>query len=111
MIIYGVNPVLEALRAKRVRAVRVADNAGGRVAEIVRAAEREGVDVRRVRPSELDRAAKGGVHQGVVAELETAAPLDIPDLLAGVTTPLLVVLDGVEDPQNVGAILRTVDAA
>jgi len=111
MIIYGINPILEALRAKRVRAVRVADNAGGRVAEIVRAAERDGIEVRRVRPAELDRAARGGVHQGVVAELAAAAPLDIPDLLTGAAAPLLVVLDGVEDPQNVGAILRTVDAA
>jgi 23S rRNA (guanosine2251-2'-O)-methyltransferase len=111
MLIYGINPVLEALRAKRVKGVRVADNASGRVGEIVRAAERDGVDVRRVRPAELDRAARGGVHQGVVAELASAAPLDIPDLLAGAATPLLVVLDGVEDPQNVGAILRTVDAA
>ena len=111
MIIYGINPVLEALRAKRVRALRVADNAGGRVAEILRAAERDGIDVRRVRPAELDRAARGGVHQGVVAELAAAAPLDIPDLLSDAATPLLVVLDGVEDPQNVGAILRTVDAA
>jgi 23S rRNA (guanosine2251-2'-O)-methyltransferase len=111
MLIYGINPVLEALRAKRVKGVRVADNASGRVGEIVRAAERDGVDVRRVRPAELDRAAGGGVHQGVVAELAAAAPLDIADLLAGAATPLLVVLDGVEDPQNVGAILRTVDAA
>jgi len=111
MIIYGINPILEALRAKRVRAVRVADNAGGRVAEIVRAAERDGIEVRRVRPAELDRAARGGVHQGVVAELVAAAPLDIADLLTGAAAPLLVVLDGVEDPQNLGAILRTVDAA
>ena len=111
MLIYGINPVLEALRAKRIKVVRVAENAGARVGEVVRAAEREGVDVRRVRPAELDRAARGGVHQGVVAELAAAVPLDIPDLIAGVATPLLVVLDGVEDPQNVGAILRTVDAA
>lgn len=111
MIIYGVNPVLEALRAKRVRVVRVADNAGARVGEIVRAAERDGVDVRRVRSGELDREARGGVHQGVAAELAPAAVLDIQDLLGGPSAPLLVVLDGIEDPQNVGAILRTVDAA
>jgi 23S rRNA (guanosine2251-2'-O)-methyltransferase len=111
MIIYGLNPVLEALRAKRVRLLRVSDQAGGRAAEIVRAAEREGIEVRRVRAAELDRASRGGVHQGVVAELEPAAALDIQDVLAGAATPLIVVLDGIEDPQNVGAILRTVDAA
>ncbi len=111
MIIYGINPVLEALRAKRVRLLRVVERASGRAGEIVRAAERDGVEVRRVSLTELDRASRGGVHQGVVAELVAVAPLDIQDLLAGTGTPLIVVLDGIEDPQNVGAILRTVDAA
>lgn len=111
MIIYGINPVLEALRAKRVRLLRIVERASGRAGEIVRAAERDGVEVRRVSVTELDRASRGGVHQGVVAELVAVAPLDIQDLLAGTGTPLIVVLDGIEDPQNVGAILRTVDAA
>src|SRR5262245_22955545 len=111
MIIYGVNPVLEALRAKRVRSVRVAERSSGRASEVVRAAEREGIEIRRVRASELDRAARGGVHQGVVAEVDAVEALDVQDLLTGGSTPLIVVLDGIEDPHNVGAILRTVDAA
>lgn len=111
MIIYGINPVLEALRAKRVTRLRVAETASGRAGEVVRAAERDGVAVHRVRAAELDRAARGGVHQGVVAELAPVAALDVQDLLAGAACPLIVVLDGIEDPQNVGAILRTVDAA
>jgi 23S rRNA (guanosine2251-2'-O)-methyltransferase len=111
MVIYGINPVLEALRAKRVKSVRVVESASGRAAEVVRVAEHEGIEVRRVRASELDRAARGGVHQGVVAELEAVEALDVQDLLAGAAIPLIVVLDGIEDPHNVGAILRTVDAA
>jgi 23S rRNA (guanosine2251-2'-O)-methyltransferase len=112
MLIYGVNPVLEALRAGRVTSLRVSERGGGRVREAIEAAERMGIAVRRVAPQELDRAARGGVHQGVVAEATDARAFDLSELIAAASAPpLLVVLDGVEDPQNVGAILRTVDAA
>ena len=112
MLIYGINPVLEALRAGRVKSLRVSERAAGRVADVVTQAERAGVSVRRVQASELERASRGGVHQGVVAEIEDSARFDVADLVSGAPgVPLLVVLDGVEDPHNVGAILRTVDAA
>jgi 23S rRNA (guanosine2251-2'-O)-methyltransferase len=112
MLIYGINPVLEALRAGRVKELRVAERCGGRVAELIRAAERAGVPARRVGSAELDRAARGGVHQGVIAQLEDAAQYDIADLVTASGEPsLIVVLDGIEDPHNVGAILRTADAA
>ncbi len=112
MLIYGINPVLEALRAGRVKSLRVSERAAGRVADVVQQAERAGVPVRRVPASELERASRGGVHQGIVAEIEDTARFDVADLVSGARgVPLLVVLDGVEDPHNVGAILRTVDAA
>jgi 23S rRNA (guanosine2251-2'-O)-methyltransferase len=112
MLIYGINPVLEALRAGRVRELRVAARASGRVAELIAAAERGGVQVRRVGAADLDRASRGGVHQGVIAELADAAHYDLSDLIDALPEPpLIVVLDGVEDPHNVGAILRTADAA
>ena len=112
MVIYGINPVLEALRADRVTAVRVSSRADERVAAAVRLAEERGVSVRRVQPAELERATRGAAHQGIVADLEAAAPTSVEDLvLQAKAAPLIVVLDGIEDPQNVGAILRTVDAA
>jgi 23S rRNA (guanosine2251-2'-O)-methyltransferase len=112
VLIYGINPVLEALRARRVSALRVNERAGGRLAGVLEAANRSGVPVRRVSRPELDRAARGGVHQGVVAELTDAVPLALEDLLATRTAPpLIVVLDGIEDPHNLGAIIRTADAA
>lgn len=112
MLIYGINAVAEAIRAGRVRELRVVERAGGRVAETVAAAQRAGIAVRRVQAADLDRAAKGGVHQGVIADVEESRDYGVSDLVTGASgAPLLVVLDGIEDPHNVGAILRTVDAA
>ncbi|MEQ1868581.1 MAG: 23S rRNA (guanosine(2251)-2'-O)-methyltransferase RlmB [Vicinamibacterales bacterium] len=112
MIIYGINPVAEALKAGRVSRLRVADRASARVLELVAAAATEGLAVSRVPAQELDRAARGGVHQGIVAEVKERERFDLSDLLdGGAEAPLIVVLDGIEDPHNVGAILRTVDAA
>jgi 23S rRNA (guanosine2251-2'-O)-methyltransferase len=112
MQIYGINPVLEALRTGRVREVRVADRTGGRIADVIAAAGSAGVPVRRVPAPDLDRAARGGVHQGVVADVEDPRQYSVADLVtAAAGVPLIVVLDGIEDPHNVGAILRTVDAA
>lgn len=111
--VYGINPVLEALRAGRAAAVRVAPRADDRLAALVALAESRGVPVTRVAAAHLDRLLGGrGRHQGVVADLREAKSASVEDLVAGARgAPLLVVLDGVEDPRNVGAILRTVDAA
>jgi 23S rRNA (guanosine2251-2'-O)-methyltransferase len=114
MLIYGINPVLEALKARRVTSLRIAARADDRIREIERVAASQGVVVRRVDADELDRAAGGSRHrhQGVIAEAAEAAIRDVEDLIAAAAgVPLIVVLDGIEDPHNVGAILRTVDAA
>ncbi len=113
MIIYGLNPVLEALRSGRVRRVRVGPRADQRVTEALSLAREKDVKIERVDAAALDRAARGGVHQGIVAELEPPRDYSLRELVeaARPLPPLLVVLDGIEDPHNVGAIVRTVDAA
>jgi len=112
MRIYGINPVTEALRAKRVTALRVSPRGDERLTAIVRAAGEQGIPVRRASAHELDRFAGGGAHQGVVADVHDARTYSVEDLVSGAAgVPLLVVLDQIEDPHNVGAILRTVDAA
>jgi len=112
MLVYGVNAVLEALRAGRVESLRVSGRTDARIADVLSLAAREQVKVERVSAADLDRQARGGVHQGVVAELRAAESFTPSDLVrASTDVPLLVVLDGIEDPQNLGAILRTVDAA
>ncbi|HYM23921.1 MAG TPA: 23S rRNA (guanosine(2251)-2'-O)-methyltransferase RlmB [Vicinamibacterales bacterium] len=115
MRIYGINPVLEALRAGRVTSIQLSPRADSRVQEIVTLAESRGVTIAR-RPAEaIDRLVGGArrhSHQGVVAEVSDRESFGVAELVQGAAAaPLLVVLDQIEDPHNVGAILRTVDAA
>jgi 23S rRNA (guanosine2251-2'-O)-methyltransferase len=114
MLIYGINPVSEALRARRVTLIRVSPRADDRLTLLVKMAQEQGVTVQRVSADELDRLAGGARqrHQGVIADVEDAGHYSVEDLVIGAkAAPLIVVLDSIEDPHNVGAILRTVDAA
>jgi 23S rRNA (guanosine2251-2'-O)-methyltransferase len=112
VVIYGINPVLEAVKAGRAREILVAQRADDRLQRLLDEAARHSVRVRYVTRDELDHAARGGVHQGVIAEVARLTEATLEDLAdASNGAPLIVVLDEVEDPQNVGAILRTVDAA
>ena len=112
MIVYGINPALEALRGGRARELRVADRSDRRLQQLIDLAAKRGVHVRRVPAEALERDARGGVHQGVIAVVEDAPEYSLNDLVQSPDgPPLLVVLDGIEDPHNLGAILRTADAA
>ena len=112
MIIYGINPVLEALRAGRVKELRVGDRGGERMRQLLALAAERGVRVRRVPADALDRDSRHGVHQGIVADVEDPKDYSVDELVRGADgAPLIVVLDGIEDPHNLGAILRTADAA
>lgn len=113
MIIYGINPVVEALRAGRARRVRVGARGDKRIDEVLTLAREKGVRVERVDQHALDRDARGGVHQGIVAELDAPRDYSIAELVAAAApeTPLIVVLDGIEDPHNIGAVLRSAEAA
>jgi 23S rRNA (guanosine2251-2'-O)-methyltransferase len=112
MLIYGINPVAEALRAGRVTRLRVADRSDARLRTLLSDAGRHHVDVSHVDAATLDRLSGNGVHQGVVADVEAPRIETLDGLVASASgAALLVVLDGVEDPHNVGAIIRTVDAA
>jgi 23S rRNA (guanosine2251-2'-O)-methyltransferase len=112
MLIHGINSVAEALRAGRVRQIRIARRDDERLRQLVDDARNRGVAVERVSTDVLDREARHGVHQGVVATVEDRPTVTLADLVrTQAAPPLIVVLDGIEDPQNVGAILRSVDAA
>jgi 23S rRNA (guanosine2251-2'-O)-methyltransferase len=114
--IYGINAVTEALKA-RGRAfewVGVAkDRHDLRLQRVVEESRRNGIAVRFVARAELDRMAGNSAHQGVVAVTSAMQYSDLDDVVAAKRGQysLVVVLDGVQDPHNLGAILRTADAA
>jgi len=109
-ILSGIHPILEALRAGRpLERLLVAQGAGGpRVQEIVDLARRASVPIRFEPRNALDRLAGTSAHQGAVA---LAAAQEYADLDDAAKSQLVVVLDGVEDPHNLGAIIRTAHAA
>lgn len=113
--IYGVLPVLEALRAgtKRIDRIVVADGArDSRLRRLIDAARSAGVPVRREPRVTLDRLTQNGNHQGVLAITSAADYADADDLLTSITPQtIFVLLDGVEDPHNLGAIIRTAECA
>ena len=111
-VIYGVNAVSEALKARRVSRLIHERGAGPRVDELVARAHELRLAIETLDRRGMDKLSRGGVHQGVAAEVQALAAYTVDELVAGAAgPPLLVVLDGIEDPQNVGAILRSTDAA
>jgi 23S rRNA (guanosine2251-2'-O)-methyltransferase len=111
-LIYGVHAVAEALKARRVSRLIHERGAGPRVDAIVARAHELRIPIDTVDRRALDKTTRGGVHQGVAAELEPVAAYTIEELVqAAEGPPLLVVLDGIEDPHNVGAIIRSADGA
>jgi 23S rRNA (guanosine2251-2'-O)-methyltransferase len=107
----GIHPVREALRAKRpFDKVLIARGAAGpRIQEIVELCRNNSVPLRFEPREMLDRASKGVSHQGVIAFGAVHQYADWESATAG--AQLVVVLDGVEDPHNVGAIVRSAHAA
>jgi 23S rRNA (guanosine2251-2'-O)-methyltransferase len=120
--LYGVAPVVEALRAgqRAIERITIAEGARhGRLRELIELARKANVPVNFAPRGELQRLVGAeGNHQGVVASIAAARYRDADELLDALAArvgtndpPLLVVLDGVEDPRNLGAILRTVECA
>jgi 23S rRNA (guanosine2251-2'-O)-methyltransferase len=114
--IYGINAVAEALKARgrTFSWVGVAKERHDiRLQHVVDECRRQGVAVKSLTRAELDRMAGNNGHQGVVAVTSAKQYIELDDVVAAKRGEhsLLVVLDGIEDPHNLGAILRTADAA
>jgi 23S rRNA (guanosine2251-2'-O)-methyltransferase len=117
-IIYGINPVREALRGGRRRPLKliVEQNVSSpRHQELLRDAERAGVPVLLKKRQDLDRLAGNPRHQGVLLEIESFTYASLDDLLTAWRVSgqkaFFLVLDGITDPHNLGAMLRSADAA
>ena len=115
-LIYGINSVSEALKAhgRAIAWVGVAKERHDlRLQRVVDECHKNGVAVRFLPRHELDHMAGNNAHQGVVATTASKQYNDLDDVVAAKRGEhsLLVVLDGVEDPHNLGAILRSADAA
>ncbi|NMO52098.1 23S rRNA (guanosine(2251)-2'-O)-methyltransferase RlmB [Actinoplanes sp. TBRC 11911] len=115
-LLLGRNPVVEALRAAvPATALYLAQgiDIDDRIAEIVRTAGDRGMPILEISRNELDRMTGGVLHQGVGLQVPPFAYEDFDDLVAAAleqTSPLLVALDGITDPRNVGAVIRSVAA-
>lgn len=114
-LIYGIHPVRECLRsgARPVSCLYVARETGSPgLKAILHLARRQGYTIRFEPRNLLDQRVGGGKHQGVVAVCGARPYLELEDLLDGLgPAPLVVVLDSVEDPRNLGAVLRCCAAA
>lgn len=113
--IAGRNPVTEALRSGRALNKIMVQDGGKGVTEIISAAKARNVAVEFVKSDKLDKLAQGVRHQGVVAYAAPVAFKTLDDALKKAAekneVPFLLLLDELQDPQNLGALIRTADAA
>ena len=113
-LLVGRNPVAEALRAKvpaTALYVAIGIESDERVTEAIRLAGNRGIALLEVSRAELDRKTGGLIHQGLALQVPPFGYRELPDLFAlaaeSGTPPLLVALDGVTDPRNLGAVIRS----
>ena len=108
--LYGVNPVMEAFKAKRRKIYElfiVSEKASDKFSEIIKLAGNVNVPVARLSYSELSKLAGTDSHQSVIARVSPYPLVDISELMTNKEDGLILILDGIEDPQNLGAIART----
>jgi 23S rRNA (guanosine2251-2'-O)-methyltransferase len=110
--ISGIHAVYEALASRRIPIERIhisREGTSGKLRQILELARERDVPIRKEERFVLDRMAEGTVHQGVIAVTSALSYADF-GVLFGPEKPLIVVLDGVEDPHNLGAVIRTAEA-
>lgn len=115
-MIFGRNPVTEALKSGRsIEKILVQDTSGGSVGRILSLANENGVLVQKVSKQMLDHLADGAAHQGVAAHVSAHEYANVDDILQRAEErgedPFLIILDGIEDPHNLGAVMRSAECA
>ncbi len=116
-LIWGRNPVLEWLEhGLAVQEIILSNDAGGpTIADIIKLAEQKGIRLKRQHTAQLDQMTGTDKHQNIIAKVQLPDYADLEDIYAAAEHKgealLIGVLDGVQDPHNLGAIIRTADAA
>ena len=113
MNIYGINPVTEALKGSPDKVLRIViekEKSGKRISEIISLARSSRIPFTFEIAAALDRKSGGESHQGVIAELAAYEYADL-DTVLGNNPSRIILLDGVEDPHNLGAVIRTAEAS
>lgn len=115
-LIIGRNPVIEALKSgKQIDTIYVDSDSGGSIGLICKMAKERDIVVKQVSPQKLDSMSDGKSHQGVIASGACAEYSSIEEILAKAkekgTAPFIIICDEIEDPHNLGAIIRTAEAA
>ena len=109
-LIYGKNPVIEAINAKKAIRVFLVSNFSDQ--KILSLIKNNKVPVNYIAPNEMDKMANNGVHQGIGAELKPYQTVSLEEIIYKAKKKdkkIIVMLDGIEDPHNLGAILRSAD--
>lgn len=115
-IIIGRNPIIEALKSGReIDKILLQEGAEGSAMKINALAKERGIPVLKTEKTTLDRLAEGGTHQGVAAYVSAYGYKDVEDIFAKADAageaPFVIILDNIEDPHNLGAIMRTAECA
>ncbi len=115
-IIIGRNPIIEALKSGReIDKILLQEGAEGSAMKINALAKERGIPVLKTEKTTLDRLAEGSTHQGVAAYVSAYGYKDVEDIFAKADAagedPFVIILDNIEDPHNLGAIMRTAECA
>ncbi len=115
-LIFGRNPVIEALKAdKLIDVIFVNAEAGGSISLICKLAKERDILVKQVNEQKLNNMSNGASHQGVIAMGACAEYVSVEDIIEIAKSknedPFVIICDEIEDPHNLGAIIRTAEAA
>ena len=109
-LIYGKNPVIEAINARKALKVFLVHNFSDQ--KVLNLIKENKLPVVNVSPAEMEKMANGGVHQGLAAELKPYQTVSLDEIIIRAKKKdkkIIVMLDNIEDPHNLGAILRSAD--
>lgn len=115
-LILGRNPVIESIKAgKLIDSIYVNSEAGGSISVICKMAKEKGIVIKQVNEQKLNKMANGASHQGVIAMSACAEYVEVQDILdiaeKNNEPPFIIICDEIEDPHNLGAIIRTAEAS